>query len=107
MGMKLGLVPLSLAILGKSGLRVCLIFAASATFVERCCKNSLRRLAIADRIGPRNKVATASKTGPKSTLSPLGITESPLLELPRPSPSAIPPTTALMIPPPTDKNRFL
>ena len=68
MGMKLGLVPLSLATLGRSGLRVCLTFAASLTSVDRCCKNSLRRLAIALRIGPLNRVATASNTGPENRI---------------------------------------
>ena len=33
--------------------------------MDRCCKNSLRRLAMALRIGPLSSVATASKTGPK------------------------------------------
>ena len=36
------------------------------TSVDRCCKYSLRRLAMALRIGPLSRVATASKTGPKT-----------------------------------------
>ena len=103
MGMKLGTTPRSLATLGKRGRRVWRMTGClSATASDRCCKNSLRRLAMADRIGPRSNVATASRTGPRSTWIPLETdsSSSPLPPSPRPRPSAIPPTTALIIPPP-------
>ena len=63
--MKFGSWPLSRATLGNVTLRVALILLKPPTGSSDLFKNSLRLLAMALRIGPLNKVATASKTGPE------------------------------------------